>query len=63
MPVGDPELAELRRTLIRQPDHWRWINQVMASSGKAISPKMTYLLALVIFEGYELFPASKQRRK
>ena len=47
-------LPELERAVGPWP--WR-IGLVQASSAKPISRKTTLLLALVIFDGYELFPA------
>jgi hypothetical protein len=47
-------VAELEKAVGSWP--WR-IKLVQASSEKPISRKMTLLLALVIFKGYELFPA------
>ena len=42
---------------------WPWrVEQIAATSGKPISKKMTLLLALVVFEGYELFPGRKKER-
>jgi hypothetical protein len=43
---------------------WPWrIEHVRTSSSKPISKEMTLLLALVIFDGYELFPAHDRRRE
>jgi hypothetical protein len=41
---------------------WRqdWIRE---TTGKPISEKMISLLALIVFESYELFPAHESRRK
>jgi hypothetical protein len=46
-------LSELRQAI--GPWSWR-TDQVKASSGKPISEEMMMILALVIFDGYELFP-------
>jgi hypothetical protein len=54
---SDPELLDLERAFISARLPHSSIDQIMATSGKAISPKMTYALVLVIFADYELFPA------
>jgi len=46
-------MLELRKAVGRWP--WR-IADIEATSGKPISEEMKLILALVIFDGYELFP-------
>jgi hypothetical protein len=52
------ELRELRRAVGPWP--WR-VGQIRASAGKDLSERMTLILALVVFDGYELFPAHGKR--
>ncbi len=52
------ELRELRRAVGPWP--WR-LAAIRASSAKPISETMTCILALVTFDGYELFPCNKPR--
>lgn len=52
------ELVELRRAVGPYP--WR-MDEITKASGKPISETMTALLALVTFDGYELFPARRRR--
>lgn len=52
------DLKDLQRAVGRWP--WR-IRRVRTSSAKPISREMTLLLALVIFDGYELFPALPEK--
>ena len=57
MPLPKPlSLPELQR--LRGPYPWRtdWIE---ASCSKILTEEMKILLALVIFDGWELFPARK----
>jgi hypothetical protein len=44
---------------------WPWrLDWIHASAGKVeLSKKTTMLLALIVFEGYELFPAHEPRKK
>lgn len=44
---------------------WPWrLDWIRASAGKVeLSKKTTMLLALIVFEGYELFPAHEPRKK
>jgi len=50
------EMVELRRAVGRWPWRRAWIEDAI---GKGLSRKSALMLALVIFEGYELFPAKK----
>jgi hypothetical protein len=57
VPLPKPlSLPELQR--LRGPYPWRtdWIE---ASSSKILTEEMKILLALVIFDGWELFPGTK----
>ena len=54
-------LSELKRAVGPWPWRTQWIDE---TSVRPISMKMKLLLALVIFDGYELFPGkSDERRK
>jgi hypothetical protein len=57
------ELIDLQRAFISARLSPRTIDQVMATSGKPISQKMTYVLALAIFGGFDLFPAHDSSRR
>jgi hypothetical protein len=60
VPLPKPlSLPELQR--LRGPYPWRtdWIE---ASSSEILTEEMKILLALVIFDGWELFPARKANR-
>lgn len=54
------ELTELRRAVGRWPWRIAWIESAI---GKGLSRKTAMMLALVIFEGYELFPAHEHPRQ
>lgn len=54
------ELVDLRHAVGPYPYRTELIQ---ASAGKAISERMTLLLALVAFGGYELFPAHPDHGK
>ena len=53
------ELAELRRAVGKWPWRLAWIEATRVGSDGKVSLRMRWMLALVIFEGYELFPAKK----
>jgi hypothetical protein len=54
------ELKELRRAVGRWPWRVKWIR---ASAGKDLSETTALMLALITFDGYELFPAHEHPRQ
>lgn len=52
--LGEPSRDEL----LAKAD----VEYVRATSGKPISQEMTVILALVLFDGYTLFPTERERR-
>jgi len=53
------EMVELRRAVGKWPWRTAWIEATRDGSDGKVSLRMRLMLALVIFEGYELFPAKK----
>ena len=51
------ELMELRRAVGRWPWRVEWIR---ASAGKDLSETTALMLALIAFDGYDLFPARNE---
>ena len=52
------EERELRRAI--GPWDWR-VHSIRASGGRDLSERMAMLLALIVFDGYELFPGGKKK--